>query len=257
MGTVARSGGGGVRKVIAYMALHYGASFMDAAIRSVVDEVDEFWFLYALKPSHGGGTHEICPDKRDDLKAIAYKAAGQKTRWVDGLWSYEGQQRNSIDEYAPNADVIIVVDSDEVFADGLAHEAINYGLATGCKRMRLPFKHLWRTFKRGFEHDPAYPERVIFPKQNGETVTLPTDKRIWHFGYCQPSEIVRYKTSGIHGHQNEFRRDVDWFKDVFMANRQVDCHPVGSEWWDCEDIDLSQLPSVLEKHPMRYMDIIP
>lgn len=243
--------------IIGYMALLYGKSYMDAAIRSIIDSVDEMWFLYALKPSHGGATNAVCPDKRDDLKAIAYNAAGSKTRWVDGLWTYEGQQRDSINQYAPNADVIVVADSDEVYSDGMAKEAIEYGLRIGCKRLRLPFTHLWRSFHRGFAHDPAYPERVIFPKQSGETVTLPTDKRIWHFGYASPVDIVTFKWSGIHGHQNELRRDVDWLRDVYIANRQTDCHPVGSDSWNCEDIDQSSLPSVLANHPFRYMDIIP
>ena len=60
-----------------------------------------------------------------------------------------------------------------------------------------------------------------------------------------------------HGHFNEFRHDVNWFQDVFMANRQYDCHPVGSDAWDCEDIDLSHLPSVLENHPYRNLELIP
>lgn len=244
-------------KVIAYTALMYGKAFFDAAIRSVIDEVDEFWVLYSAHGSHGSYTDVPCPDSRDDLFVIALNAAGQKLRWVDGNWKQEGEQRDYIHVAAPDADIILVVDSDEVYADGLARDAIAFARQGRYRRIRLPFLHLWRSFYRGFAHDPAYPERVIcMSAPEGTTETFQTPKRIWHFGYAQDSRIVGYKMA-IHGHRGQWRTDVNWFADVFMANRQVDCHPVGSEFWDAEDIDQANLPTVLLDHPYRRMGLIP
>lgn len=237
-------------------ALLYGKSYLKAAIESIIDSVNEHHILYCPHPSHGYNNGILPPDTEQELYDIAAEAAGNKLRWHKGDWLYESEQRNSIYYYAPDADAIVIVDSDEAYADGLADEALMNGFVSKVGQLRLPFWHMWRTFKRGFAHDPAYPTRVVFPKQSGATYTLPTNKVIWHYGYAQPSEIVRYKIQN-HGHSSEFRRDVDWFNDVFMANRQTDCHPIGSQYWDCEDIDLTNLPSALKYHPLKDLDLIP
>lgn len=238
------------------MPLHYGLDYLSYAIASVIDVCDVFYVLYSADGSHGRRSSMPCPDSRDDLYALAEYSVGAKLRWVQGDWRYENEQRDSIFQLAPDAAVILSIDSDEVYGDGLAADAVDYALKAGAQRVRLPFIHLWRSFKRGFAHDPAYPERVIVPSGFGVTVTMPTDKRVFHFGYAQRSEIVRYKLM-THGHAAEFRRDVDWLNSVFLANRQYDCHPVGSEHWNAEDIDLSRLPSILEGHPYRDLDLIP
>lgn len=243
-------------KIVGCTALLYGKTYLEAAIRSVIDSVEEHHVLYCPHPSHGYNNGILPPDTEDELHDIAWKAAGKKLRWNKGDWQRENEQRSSILYYAPNADAIVIVDSDEIYADHLAHDAIEWGLASGCGQLRLPFIHMWRTFKRGFTHDPAYPTRIVFPKQSGATETMPTNRSIWHYGYAQPSEIVKYKVQN-HGHLSEFRRDVNWFDDVFMANRQFDCHPIGSEHWDCGDIDLTKLPSVLQNHPYKDLDLIP
>lgn len=242
--------------IVGMTALLYGKTYLDAAIRSIIYDVDEYHVLYCPHPSHGYNNGILPPDTEAELHEIAWQAAGTKLRWHKGDWQRENEQRNSIFYYAPTADAIVIVDSDEVYEDFLAGEALDYGFRTGASQLRLPFIHLWRSFNRGFAHDPAYPTRVIFPKLSGAPQTLDTPRRIWHYGYAQPSEIVRYKMLQ-HGHSGEFRRDVDWFKDVYMANRQVDCHPISSPYWNVEDVDQSRLPSVLLDHPLRFVELIP
>src|SRR6185503_16164213 len=81
-------------------------------------------------------------------------------------------------------------------------------------RLRMPMIHYWRSFYRAILHDPAFPERVIYPKIQGETQTYNawrvvdnndllhgTPFVINHMGYAQRPEIVEYKIL-THGHRN-------------------------------------------------------
>lgn len=251
-------------RIISLTIALYGTDYLKYALQSVNPAVDAQYVLYTPQGSHGHRTDAVCPDTREQLIECAIEGAGDKLRWHEGVYANESDHRAKIFELEPDADVIIVVDSDEIYADGLAEDVIRYSYPNkerkhfpgGDRRLRLPFIHLWRSFKRGFAHDPAFPERVICPLYPNSVSTMPTDKCIWHFGYAQRSEIVRYKLE-THGHKAEFRRDVDWFADVFMANRQTDCHPVGSDAWNCEDMDASALPSVLSDHPFKDLEVIP
>lgn len=262
-------------KTIAYTALHYGRDYLASAIRSVIDAVDEMHFIYSAIGSHGHRTPVPCPETRDELYEIARKAAGNKFSWHEGEWPYEGAQRDSIHQYAPDADVILVVDADEVWSEGLARHVVDLIRTDEVSRFRLPIIHYWRSFSRCVLHDPAFPERVIYPQKHGEVRSL---TEVWdgvwmppgivqqrrvqlppihHFGYAQRPEIVEYKQL-THGHKGEWRRDVDWFHDKFMANAQTDCHPVGSEYWNPEVVDpfALGLPEWMREHPYANMEVI-
>ena len=93
-------------KVIGYTALHYGRDYLGYAIRSVIDAVEEYHVLYTSQGSHGHRSQAHCPDTRLELFEIAEAAAGAKLRWHEGSWLWEGQQRDAIFEYAPDADVL-------------------------------------------------------------------------------------------------------------------------------------------------------
>lgn len=245
-------------KVVSYTALHYGSDYLYHAIKSVIDHVDEHWIIYSDVGSHGSRTNLRCPDTRDELMAIAAKAAGSKLGWVDGRWDRETDQRSMIHQLAPDADVILVVDADEIWPTGLVHnvtDGIDYAFLA--QRNRVTMRHYWRSFYRCILHDPASPVRIICPKKPDSEMGL-TD--LWgsinHFGYAQRPEIVRYKLE-THGHRAEFRRDVDWFTDIFLANRQRDCHPVGSEWWNPETVNpLDYMPSWMSEHPYFNLEVI-
>lgn len=248
-------------KVIGYCALHYGLPYLEWAIRSVIDHVDEFYVLYSPHGSHNGNRGTLPPiDSEADLHAAAERGAGDKLVWIRGEWSHEGQQRDSINQYAPDADVILVVDSDEVWGNGLAGRVLDeIKYYPSAHRIRLPIIHYWRSLYRCVLHDPAFPERVIQPKtsNNSGTLTLNTDAVINHFGYALPPEYIAYKWGGIHGHQAELRKDVDWFKDKYLANAQMDTHPVGSEYWNPERVDpLDYMPTWMQEHPYYHMGVI-
>lgn len=246
-------------RIISFTVLHYGADYLKYALASVNPAVDAQYVLYTSQGSHGHRTNARCPDTRDQLAALAIEGAGDKLRWVEKDFDSEGAQRDYIHVLEPDADCVIVVDADEVYSERLVDNIYAYALSADyhVSRLRLPFWHYWRSFKRGFMHDPAYPERVIFPKaDNDKRDTFSTRDFVHHFGYSQSSEIVEYKQL-THGHKAEWRKDCDWFKDIFMTNRQFDCHPVGSDAWTCEDMDASALPAILNDHPFRNLDLIP
>lgn len=252
-------------KTVAYTALLYGRDYLGEAIRSVIDCVQEYHVIFDQfgHGSHGSYTEVSCPDTRNQLYDIAIAAAGNKLHWHDaGPFAYEGQQRDAIHTYSPDADVILVLDADEIWAKDLAHFAISSVLADPDHRtFRLPIIHYWRSFRRAILHDPAFPVRVIAPKHpdGGDATLHPFDPHqvISHLGYAQRSEIVAYKLL-THGHRGEFRRDCNWFQDRFMANAQQDCHPVGSDYWNPESVDpLIYMPEWMQNHPCFSMELIP
>jgi hypothetical protein len=248
-------------KVVSYTALHYGLDYLEYAIRSVIDHVDEHHVIYTPIGSHGHRTDRACPDSRDDLYAAALRGAGDKLRWHEGTWPYEGAQRESIHQYAPDADVILVVDADEVWQEKLVKRIIEHSgsvVYTMPKRaIRLPMIHYWRSFQKAILHDPAYPVRVIYPRiKDGEDCWTGWGL-INHLGYAIRSELCEYKQH-THGHKMEWRRDVDWFNDKFLANAQADTHPVGSEYWNPETVNpWDYLPEFMRSHPYADMDVIP
>lgn len=245
-------------KVIAYTALRYGRDYLAYAIQSIIDSVDEYHVLYAVTPSHGHYDPAPCPETRTELYEIAHNVAGAKLRWHDGQWAHEGLQRESIYEYAPDADVILVLDADEIWGEGLVEQFtdFNNGRYKLARYWRQPIIHYWRSFRRCVLRDPAYPVRIIFPKAVGEISmdwVYPT-MVINHMGYAQRPEIVGYKMK-IHGHKNELR--PGWFEDTFLPNRQFDCHPVGSEFWNPETVNpWDYLPSFMKAHPFSKLEVI-
>lgn len=248
-------------KIVCSVALLYGKCYLNHAIRSIIDDVDEIIVLYSPTGSHGHTTSIPCPDTKDELYAIASEAAGEKLRWFDGNWRHEGEQRDSIYEIAPDADCIVVLDSDEIWPPGLLKDAIRETSTWHRRDIRIPMIHYYRSLKRAILHDPAYPVRLIYPhvKSGAETFTPhsflnPQYRTINHMGYALRSELVRYKWL-IHGHLNEQRRDCDWFNDIFMnPTRTTDLHPVGSDSWSWEEVEI---PEFMKDHPYANLEIIP
>lgn len=253
------TGGKQVVKVIGFTALHYGRDYLSYAIRSIIDYIDEYHVAYAAEGSHGHRADVKCPETRDELFAVAQQAAGDKLRWHDGEWGYEGAQRESIHEYAPDADAIFVIDSDEIYPSNLIPELLEQTSHWHRRVIRIPFIHFYRNFRHAVLHDPAYPERLIYPQVRNDLKDTAQSRSIAHMGYCQRSEIIRYKLK-IHGHKNELRCNADEYTDgIYLdRNRWTDLHPVGSEWWDAERVDpYDYLPRWMHNHPFFHLDVLP
>jgi hypothetical protein len=249
-----------VTKVISYTALLYGCDYLGYAIRSVIDAVDEHWVLYTPVGSHGSRTSVPCPDTRDELYAIASQAAGAKLRWVErDDWFGEGAQRDSIHQYAPDASLIVTVDYDEIMQPGLLEYALQVAVDSDVRRWRLPFRHYFRSFYKCILHDPAFPVRIIKPSAANVELTMDMHgMAVNHLGYAITPEMMRYKWQ-LHGHKNELRHDVDYFTDIYEANRQYDTHPVGSTYWNPETVDPfaeGWFPEWMKSHPFAKMQVI-
>jgi hypothetical protein len=249
-------------KVVAYTALHYGRTYLKEAIRSIIDLVDEYYVFYSKVGSHGSQTKEPCPDTRESLFSSAYLAARNKMKWYDGVWARESDQRAEIHERCPGADVVVVLDADEIWSSAARDALINYiarykdGEITS-RRITFAMIHFWRSFYQGITDDLSAPPRVIFPKLKEDTsVIKEPNARLLHFGYAQDIRTVYYKQL-VHGHRPEWRNDINWFQDRFLVNAQTDCHPVVKDLWNIRPIDARRLlPPMMMRHPNAQHTII-
>lgn len=262
-------------RVAAITPLHFGLSYLPYAMRSVADVVDLFLIMYSPTPNHGTYSSALpCPESRDMLLEAAYQTAPDRTRWFewDG-WKSEGEQFKFGWQHT-DADVIVKLDADECWHPGLLENVIRHAAYIERYETRVKLRHYWRSFRKAFTHDPAAPGRVyirnapksegthgympdpedwdVSPQKRGEAEYLDHKIRIHHMGYALPVDVTRYKMS-IHGHKAEFK-NPNWFNEVWLANRQTDCHPIGSDAWQVtEDVSV---PPFLADHPFVNLDII-
>ena len=238
-------------KVIAYTALHYGVEYLGYAMHSAIHAVDEWHIIYASEGSHGTRSDLPCPDRRDHLYAIAKDFGGDKLRWHEGRWAHEGQQREAIHYFAPDADVILVVDYDEIWPDGMPEQAIRAARLGSQRSYRVPMVHFYRGFGTAITQDPAFPTRVIVPSRAGGEDTLKLRRPIAHMGYAIRPELMAHKLL-IHGHIAEFRCNSETYLREFYldTSRRHDLHPVGSQYWHIEDVEPEwYLPAFMQAHP--------
>lgn len=245
-------------KIAAFTALHYGADYLGAAIRSVAPFVDEWCVAYSPVGSHGTRTPVQCPESERQLHAIAQAALAPTSTplvWWSGIWPHEGVQRDSVYQHT-DADLIIVVDADEVWQDGAVQDAIQHGQQMTGSVGRVPFVHFWRSFS-WVCRDQAWPVRLLrpgLPNQDYYAGIAP----VLHFGYARKPQAIEYKIR-VHGHRAEWR--PEWFVSKFMAWTPQqgpfdDLHPTCRDYWSAESFAKEQLPDVLREHPYYHLEVI-
>lgn len=245
------------RRVTAVICLHFAKDYLPYAMRSVEDVVDDYLVMYSPVANHGVYNPALtCPESREELQEIAFDTIPYpRLRWFTyDQWHGEGVQFKAAWPHT-DADVIVKLDADELWSPNLLADAIAHGIEQQAREIRVPLVHYWRSFHKGFTGDPAAPGRIYLREfEGGETTYTPPNAmgRIHHFGYAQPVELMRYKIA-THGHSREFT-NPNWFNDVYLANRQTDCHPIGSDsWMQTEDITP---PDFLLDHPYAKLDLI-
>ena len=235
-------------RVIGYSALHYGKDFFRESLLSVIDLVDEFVVLYVSNPSYGYSSKVVCPEHEGELRKIAEEVCGEKLKWIKKNYSSEGQHRAEIYNYTKGYDLLLSVDSDEVFDT----EQLKNGLDIAFKGVHRNYGingyvNLWRSFNHACS-DGFLPIRVInLHNQHKKMSSL--DVTIWHFSCCQSDTIMNYKYE-IHGHKSELR--YNWLNDFYYSDRMIDLHPVAIDLWNAVKYDKEQMPSYLKEH--RYFN---
>lgn len=243
--------------IIAYYALHYGKDYLGWSIKSVYDFVDQIYILYTPNPSYGHGRTGIGnPDSRQDLKDAAHMFGDPKNKikWQEGQWHTEGEHRGTIIGIANsiNAEMILVVDSDEIWDPKVLEKALQDSRQSARRENCIRMLTFWKSFS-WVCHDEMLPTRVISPRKPEGKFFL--TGRVFHFGYARSMRDTEYKIS-IHGHKAEWR--ADWLERYrsWPASGNKDLHPTCLDVWDAVPYNKHELPAFLHSHPYFNQDVI-
>lgn len=233
---------------MAAIICHYGAEYLPYAIQSLYDAVDQIHLWYTRDPSFGRTSDRPCPETEVELYAAAKQYdPDRKVVWHRGIYYTEGDHRRIYEKFAADMGfhIVVVCDTDEVWDTESLKKALPEVLASPRQRFRVPMVHLWQDFDAVCK-DLAQPVRFYKPDGEGEGY-VPLDKAVWHFGYAIDDDLMAYKWSGIHGHQDELREG--WMENTWLARKTEDVHPANLNFWDAVPYDKHQLPAFMEGHP--------
>lgn len=242
------------RRILGYIPLHYGKSYLKEAIQSLSPWVEKIIVLYTQNPSFGHGTTASCPEGREELKAIV-ESASSKVEWVDTNVGQEGEHRGIIFSYAEGYDGILTVDSDEVLEyNDMAH-ALKLCWETDKRNIGFGgYVNFWKSFNYAC-YDGFTPIRFINLHNGSGQGVVPV--RVYHFGYAQPDSVMKYKLL-IHGHFDEIR--PNWYEDIYKAwapeNNFNDLHLTSFGLWNATPYDRFTLPQCLLDHPFFDKEFI-
>jgi len=240
-------------KIISFTCCHYGSDYLGWAIKSVYPFVDEAWVVYSEKPSHGHGTALTNPDSREAVKESLYRFGDpeDKIKWTKGTWAHEGHHRQEAYTIARKrgADMIVVVDADEVWQPQGLQDAIKAARDDPAKLCKAHMVHFWRSFD-WVCRDGMTPDRVRCLGASKEIKYLPTGKNpIYHFGYARELKHIKYKIA-IHGHKAEWRKDwLERYSRWRPGCDMKDVHPTCKDIWTPMEFDKTTLPEWMRDHP--------
>ncbi len=239
-------------KVLGYIPLHYGREFLSEAIKSIHNHVDKIIILYVEDPSFGKGTPLECPDKKEDLKAQAMNTS-DKCVWIDTQANNEGEHTGQIFQYADDYDLILRIDADEVYDQSDLAEALIEAHKTQARYFGvIGYLNFYRSFNTVCI-DHFTPIRIIKPHFN-DNITHTVFITTYHFSLCQSDAMMRYKWSGLHGHQDELR--PGWLEEKYFGYKEgmTDLHPVAIGLWNPESFNKELMPAILKAHPYYNLD---
>ena len=246
-------------RVLGFIPLLYGKEYLEACIKSIDPCITELLIIYTEKPSFGYGSEVPCPESEQELKDIAF-ATSKNVKWmnVTGKVGQEGAHRNMANIYAKEHafDIIVCVDSDEVWDTDVLRKSIDSAYNGNCQRYKtshIGWVHFWRSFNYCCK-DFFEPVRFINMNCNNGAEGV-VDCKIYHFGYAQRAEIIEYKMA-VHGHKNEIREN--WLQEKFLNWKEGDndVHPTSFGLWNPEIFFKDSLPPLLKNHPNFNKEII-
>jgi len=250
-------------RVNSLTVLHYGKSYLSYALRSVRESVERSFIIYTPHPSHGHRTDMLPVESRDELMASIPANEWDKITWidVDQFWNEGAHRDYALSVASQNADLVLVVDYDEVYHPHVLDKILNHvWQVNGARNWLVNMLHFWRSFNFVCR-DNNWPVRIIDTRHSSGTGYVPKELGdIFHMGYAIRDEVLRYKMS-VHGHKNELR--PNWFEERWQAwPPPDDCHPTngkndeGVGWWNPEPFDKRELPYVLHNHPYWNLERI-
>lgn len=234
-------------RVISYMPIHYGREYLRESILSFIDLVDYLHIFYSPVGSMGRRVDEQCPETREELKGIAKNAGGDKVIWHDIETGSEAEHRQLIFKYSKGYDLVFTSDADEIWDSKELGAAMNqaYKMKEGNIGIK-GFINLWRSFNWHVV-DQFRPIRIY--NLNGNRLQGEVKCTVWHMGYCQREEIMRYKFK-IHGHREIDQAYVDNVYYAWKEDNQIKyLHPASRDVWvKAEPYNKFDMPKLLIQH---------
>ena len=198
-------------RVLGFIPLHYGLSYLGEAIKSIDPFVEKIVILYSEKPSYGFGTDVQCPETEQQLLDCAM-AASPKVEWHKIFVGNEGEHRAAIYKYSDGYDLILSCDSDEIFDQNDLPIALDLSMKTDKRYIGIGgYINFWRSFNYAC-YDGFTPIRITNLHNSGGSGVVPC--KIYHFSTAQSFELMDYKLR-IHGHKSEIREG--WFENIYKA----------------------------------------
>lgn len=241
-------------KVLAFTVLHYGKMYLKESILSVKDSVDTHLIAFSNIPSFGYTTDMVNPDTQEELKAICDQFPHVVWMDVTGFAKLENVHRQYAIDYARkhNYDIILVVDSDEIWVPEKVQEAIDY--ANNSKNgnfcvMGSQWVTLWKSFNE-YVTDGFAPVRLFNVNNDLSKSEHIAKGFIYHMGYCISDQLMEYKIS-CHGHKADFENNKRWWKDKWVnyGSDKRFLHPATEAYWqEAKPFDKTTLPDILKQH---------
>jgi len=250
-------------KRIGCIPLHYGKEYLAWSVDALATACDEVHVFYSPTPSFGFSGPLPCPDTEEELHAEANRFA--KPVWHRVSSGSEGNHNEQMLEEARSrgAHIVAIADADEIW-DPLT---LAVGLASAymqdcAGRWRTKFRHFWRSWKWSMV-DHFEPIRIRDLRHPSDVDgILENAVPIFHFGYAQRPELIRYKLTCT-SHQPEFK--PSWFDGKYLAwkhddvSTHTDLHPVIDNFWTAQPTPadvLAKLDVLMPTHPYRDLDLI-
>lgn len=245
-------------KVLGFMTIHYAGDYLKESLLSVVDHVDKMVIAYSKYGSQGHHTNAQCPDSEEDIFAICRDVLGDKMIWDrKDRYGAENEHRGVKYNYSNGYDLVLTVDSDEVYKSDELDASFDYAFNNEERFYGIDgFINFWRSFNHvcldGFR-----PIRLENLHKRNANQNLNLKQTIYHFSTCQPEAIMRYKYL-VFGHANEIKPNwlngtfYGWAPDIDIK----DLHCVSYNLWNAIPFDKNELPESLKIHQNFSKDLV-